>query len=145
MRVKPLFYSACVAGFLALTGFGGIAALAGAADNRDFHGRDYQSFSSEEKTEWQGGKWVHIWHEGRLAWWWTVSDTWYYYQRPTFPYPRNVATVAVTGNPAPTVEGASSEPSWFYCDKPSGYTPYVGSCDGQWRQVVVAPSALAEE
>jgi hypothetical protein len=139
MRVKPLLYTAGAACVLACATLFGAAASAAPAP--DLHGRDYQSFSTEEKTLWQSGKWVHNWHDGHYAWYWAVGDVWYYYKAPVFPAPNTVASVAVTGSPAPVVDGASAGPSWFYCDKPAGNTPAIGACDGTWQQVVVAPAA----
>lgn len=138
MRVKPLLLTASVACLLACSALFGSAALAASAP--DLHGRDYQSFSTDEKTLWQSGKWIHNWHDGHYAWYWVVGDVWYYYQAPAYPYPSTVAAVTMTGSPVPAVDGAVEGPSWFYCDKPAGYTPFIGACDGTWRQVVVAPA-----
>ncbi len=31
--------------------------------------------------------------------------------------------------------------SWYYCNNPPGYYPYVSACNGPWRQVPTAPPA----
>ena len=59
----------------------------------------------------------------------------YYYYPP--PSVREYAVpqpdyLAPPGGPAP-------EPSWFHCDNPEGYYPYVRSCNGQWQAVPVTP------
>jgi|HubBroStandDraft_1064217.scaffolds.fasta_scaffold00043_65 hypothetical protein len=122
------------------------AASAGPADiGRDLHGRDLQSLNPAERDVWQSGKWVHTTHDGHSAWWWTAGGYWYYYQRPTYPSPQYVASFSMVGQSPPVVDALSSGPSWFYCDQPSGYTPYISSCVGNWHQVAVSPSVVAAE
>ena len=43
---------------------------------RDFHGRDFHAFTPRELGQWRGGRWVHGWHDGRFAWWWSVDGGW---------------------------------------------------------------------
>jgi hypothetical protein len=33
----------------------------------------------------------------------------------------------------------SQTPSWYYCDNPQGYYPYVQQCPGGWNQVPARP------
>lgn len=146
MRIKQLTHALGAVCLVASLNWCGAAALAApAGDSHDLHGRELKSFSTDERNLWQSGRWVHDWHDGHLAWWWTVGGFWYLYPQPAFPYPRYVATFAVTGNQPPAPEGLSSAQSWFYCDRPSGYTPYVSSCDGTWRQVAISPATVAQE
>jgi hypothetical protein len=146
MRVKYLA-TAAFAAFVAAS-LGSFSPTAQAASNdgsRDFHGRQYQSLNTEEQNTWQHGKWVHDWHDGHYAWWWSVGDFWYFYDRPTFPYPRAVSSFAMTGHAPPVTVGDVTGPSWFYCEQSGGYSPYVTSCAGNWHQVAIAPSTVAAE
>ena len=93
----------------------------------DFHGRDFGHFSPAEREMWTGGRWVHDWHDGRLGWWWTLGDDWYFYPEPIYPYPSYVAPAAAGGS--------------YYCANPPGYYPSVQTCDAPWQAVpaVVPP------
>jgi len=33
----------------------------------------------------------------------------------------------------------SAQPSWYYCEDPQGYYPYVQQCPGGWRPVAPTP------
>jgi len=48
------------------------------------------------------------------------------------PSPRGVA---VPGGPLPV----GMSPSWYYCDAPDGYYPYVKSCAHGWTPIPIAP------
>ena len=37
------------------------------------------------------------------------------------------------------VQPPPSQPSWYYCDNPQGYYPYVEQCPRGWRQIPTAP------
>ena len=37
--------------------------------------------------------------------------------------------------PAPAAMVTPQAQSWYYCDNPSGYYPYVATCPAGWRQV----------
>jgi hypothetical protein len=39
----------------------------------------------------------------------------------------------------PPPEGPAPEASWYRCDNPAGYYPYVRTCNGQWQAVPVTP------
>jgi hypothetical protein len=39
----------------------------------------------------------------------------------------------------PTYAPAAQPASWYYCDNPRGYYPYVNNCSAGWRQVPAAP------
>ncbi len=125
------------------------AASPGQAQNRwhhsphghDFHGRDYYRFSPYERRLWVGGHWIHDWHDGRFAWWWVADDFWYFYPEPVYPYPTYVPPAVIVQQPPPMPSGAPPAQYWYYCDSPSGYYPYVASCNGPWRPVPSAPPA----
>jgi hypothetical protein len=37
--------------------------------------------------------------------------------------------------------GSISAPSWYQCDEPRGFYPYVQTCTSGWRAVPAAPAA----
>jgi hypothetical protein len=48
---------------------------------------------------------------------------------------------AVVHSPPPVVVQPSPPPaSWYHCDNPKGYYPYVQQCPGGWRPVAPRPS-----
>ena len=107
-----------------------------------FYGRSFRSFSPVELSLWRGGRWIHGWHGGIYSWWWFVDDGWYPYAAPVYPYPVYVPGPEGYGPPPPPYppEGAQ-DPSqtWYHCDNPDGYYPYVRSCNGPWRPVPATP------
>ena len=119
VRLKQAVFALAVG--MALTGAGGIAALA--QDHHDHHDfqdhhdrrggpggggfaphatvrsgthwthRDVAHFSPAERSAWVGGRWHHEWHNGRFGWWWGVGGAWYFYPAPIYPYPDYVADI----------------------------------------------------
>lgn len=78
-------------------------------------------------------------------WWWDPVQYWGYpypYYSPYY-YPPYPAYYAPPSGPAPQAPvqatGAPPPQSWYYCDNPQGYYPYVQNCSSAWRQV--APTA----
>jgi|HubBroStandDraft_1064217.scaffolds.fasta_scaffold00853_8 hypothetical protein len=106
---------------------------------RDFHGRDFAHFSPGERAAWVGGAWHRSWHDGRFGWWWTVGPYWYFYPEPIYPYPAYVPPAVVAQQAPPVPTGLPPAQSWYFCDNPSGYYPYVASCGSPWREVPAAP------
>jgi len=120
------------------------AMLAGAsapalAQHHDFHGRDYHRFSHHDMDVWRGGRWIHDWHDGRYGWWWFVDGGWYFYPEAVYPYPTYVPPAVVVQQAPPTPQGMPPMQSWYYCDNPQGYYPYVASCNMAWREVPASP------
>jgi len=84
------------------------------------------------------------WHGGGGVGWgpWVGFWGWPDYPYPYYPdygypyYYPPVAPVTVVP-PAPAV--AAPQASWYYCDNPKGYYPYVRSCSMGWRQVPTIP------
>ena len=101
----------------------------------DFHGRDYHHFSPAERGIWRGGHWEHGWHDNRFAWWWTAGGGWYFYPEPIYPFPTYVPPAIVVQQPPPMPSGLPPAQSWYFCDNPQGYYPYVAACNGPWREV----------
>jgi hypothetical protein len=70
-------------------------------------------------------------------WFWGAYDTWplydeYYYS----PQAVSPATSPVyIEQDAPAVLPQQGESSWYYCDDPPGYYPYVQNCPAGWQRV----------
>lgn len=65
-----------------------------------------------------------------------LSAPYYPYNYAPYPYyyPPDYYAPPAYYAPAPAPM-AALPPSWYYCDNPQGYYPYVASCAGGWRQV----------
>jgi hypothetical protein len=46
----------------------------------------------------------------------------------------------IVASPIVPQYGLAPAASWYACDNPAGYYPYVGSCLTQWRQLPAQPS-----
>jgi hypothetical protein len=73
----------------------------------------------------------------------------YYYPPYNYPYP---PVVSVPATPPVYIERAEvAEPaspasaSWYYCNNPQGYYPYVENCPGGWQAVAPRPPAASGE
>jgi hypothetical protein len=55
------------------------------------------------------------------------------YAPPPVVYAPPPVIYAPTPAPATMVTGQAQ--SWYYCDNPKGYYPYVAACPAGWRQV----------
>lgn len=93
-----------------------------------------------DRERWRGGHWWHGARHGRIGWWWYTGGLWYWYPQAVYPYPTYVSTDA-SYDYAPQ---GYSENSWYYCEDPQGYYPYVRSCSTEWRAVPISPQARAE-
>ncbi|HXS39790.1 MAG TPA: hypothetical protein VN766_06380 [Stellaceae bacterium] len=127
---------------LALTG-GAAGAQAQHRAPPDFHGRDFRHLGPHERTIWRGGVWFHGWHDGRYAWWWRLGPSWYFYPEPIYPYPSYIPPAIIVQQPPPQPSGLPPAQSWYYCENPQGYYPYVASCNGPWRAVPTTPPAAS--
>ena len=54
-------------------------------------------------------------------------------------YPVAVAPPAVYVEPSAPGAAPPPLPSWYYCDNPQGYYPYVQQCPGGWQPVTPTP------
>jgi hypothetical protein len=68
----------------------------------------------------------------------------YYYPPSPYYYPPQV--VSGPSSPPVYIERGNSEPapsqpssSWYYCDNPQGYYPYVKQCPAGWQMVAPQP------
>jgi hypothetical protein len=100
----------------------------------DFHGRDYHNFFPAERRIWRSGRWEHGRHDNRYAWWWSVGGGWYSYPEPIYPFPTYVPPAVMVQQPPPMPSGLPPAQSWYFCDNPQGYFPYVAACHGPWRE-----------
>jgi hypothetical protein len=75
------------------------------------------------------------------AWPWFYPG-YYGYVVPVLPdnlYSDTAAPVEyVQMNPAPTPANTPIN-TWYYCENPQGYYPYVKACAGSWKQVPAEP------
>jgi len=95
-----------------------------------------------------GGYHGHGWHHGGWGWGFGVGlgvglyDPWWpghyagYWDYPYYPYYADPPVTVI--QQAPTVQAAPQ--SYYYCDNPAGYYPYVQQCSIPWRQVPVTPA-----
>ena len=69
----------------------------------------------------------------------------YYAPPPVYvaPPPVYAPPPAAYYPPAPPATIAPQAQSWYYCDKPKGYYPYVQNCNAGWRPVPADPGAGA--
>jgi hypothetical protein len=149
-----------------------------ASADRYWRDRDIRHFHERDIGVWQGGRWYHGMHGGRLGWWWLTAGAWYFYTKPAYPYPnpyvpqtviiqqapqpypvqpvgvpqpypaqpvappQNVqAAVAPPAvPPAPTTPPGYPHDSWYYCNSPAGYYPYVPNCPNGWTPVAINPN-----
>jgi hypothetical protein len=100
-----------------------------------FHGKDFNHFTSQERDHWQhDGHWRHSWHNGHFGWWWFLDDFWFFYPEVIYPYPTYVGTDYYYDD-----NDYDSDYSWYWCDDPEGYYPYVQECYDEWQPVSPRP------
>lgn len=127
---------------------------------------DFRHFTPVERHWWGGGRWRHTWWHGRYGWWWNVGPTWYFYDAPVYPYPTVVSPTYYDdenyddddqggyedqgGYDDQSGEqqdmgpgyGGGGPGSWYHCNKPEGYYPYVKECRSGWEEVPASPSDM---
>jgi hypothetical protein len=108
-------------------------------------------FGHADFDRWRGGRWNHTCFGGRCGWWWLAGGSWYFYNRPVYPYPVMVGDITYAA-PEPVVVAPAAPPPlpvkaapryWYYCDAPAGYYPYVANCSTQYRAVPIPEGASA--
>jgi hypothetical protein len=108
-----------------------------------WHG-DIRHFREHDFVVWRGGHWSHGWHSGRFGWWWVIPGGWYFYPAPVYPYPNPYVPPVIAVQPSPPVAQAQPQTQvWYYCDRPSGYYPYVTECPSGWKTVPATPPPAA--
>lgn len=115
-----------------------------AAALADWHRHSHIEFRFHQPRDhhrWNHGRWHHGYHDGRWGWWWLVAGSWYYFNKPVYPYPSSDAPPAPAAYPPPP-SGPSpslSSPYWYYCKPTNSYYPYVTTCTEGWTQVAASP------
>ncbi|MBV9529961.1 MAG: hypothetical protein JO283_02505 [Bradyrhizobium sp.] len=93
-----------------------------AADTHFAHGnivaRDYGGRSFRGRVPWEGGRWRHEAHDGRMGWWWDVGGVWYYYPQPIEGPPTYVSDDYVDD-----VVYAAAPPPAYQPPPPLAYAP----------------------
>jgi hypothetical protein len=126
---------------LALLSFELLAALPAVGQARPVWRGGIEHFHEHDIVVWRGGHWFHGWHGARLGWWWIVGPAWYWYPAPVYPYPNPYTPPVVVQAPAsPPAQPQNLPPTWYYCDRPAGYYPYVPECASGWKAVPATPA-----
>lgn len=127
-----------------------------------FRSHDTRHFQHNDLIRWRGGRWNNSCFNSRCGWWWLAAGQWYFYERPTYPYPLVVSNiefaeptyvvpsypepahtpVAPTPVIVPARDPAPGPQFWYYCDNPQGYFPSVQTCAIPFRQVPPPPAPL---
>jgi hypothetical protein len=102
-----------------------------------FHGRSFGRLTPYEAGVWRQGHWYHGLEGGRFGWWWWADGGWFWYDAPIYPYPTDISDTVVDDAPPGAAPGTGF--SWWYCDNPAGYWPYVRSCATPWQAVSPSP------
>lgn len=71
-----------------------------------------------------------------------IGAPWYGYPGPYYYAPPPVVYAPPVYVAPPPVEPTNVAPqaqTWYYCDNPQGYYPYVNACSSGWRQVPAKP------
>jgi hypothetical protein len=100
---------------------------------QDFHRRDFRQFSPTERAVWRSDHREKGLPGDQSSASWMTAGGWYY-PEPIYPYPTYVPPPIVVQPPA-LPGGPPPAQSWYYCDNPRGYYPYVPACNGPWREV----------
>jgi len=115
-----------------------VPALADPHGDNHWHG-DIHHFHEYDMNRWRGGHWSVSPHDGRHGWWWIVGGEWYYYPVPVYPYPDPFVPPTVV-----VQQPAQVQTSYWYCQNPPGYYPYVAGCFVQWQSVPEAVQAQTQ-
>lgn len=97
----------------------------GSLPARSFGGHPYRG-----RLAWEGGRWHHEVHDGRLGWWWDVGGVWYYYPEPVEGPPAFVSedfVEDVAGLDGPPLAGAYAPPPVVYAPPPPPPPPDPGA------------------
>ncbi|HEX7640856.1 MAG TPA: hypothetical protein VF472_01470 [Burkholderiaceae bacterium] len=128
---------------------GGFSGHGGYSGGHAFgHGGYHGSYSgSYHGGGWGGhpGWYGNHWHDGWYGGWGGVYiDPWWgvgAYSYPYYTYPDVVVAPAAPVYIEPNAPAVSPPGSWYYCQDPAGYYPYVKNCNGAWQQVPAQPPA----
>jgi hypothetical protein len=101
--------------------------------------RPFARFSVGERAVWTRGHWRHARFHGRFGWWFVAGGGWYFYPQPVYPYPDIVSDTYYQDESDYGSQAGGGGQSWYYCQNPKGYYPYVKSCNGGWQTVPATP------
>ena len=94
-------------------------ARTGPPSTRHFGGHPYRG-----RLAWEGGRWRHEMHDGRMGWWWDVGGVWYWYPErvdgPPAYISEDYADDVAYGDVPPVVAVA---PPGAYPPPPGAYPP----------------------
>jgi hypothetical protein len=126
------------------------------AEWHSYTGLEFRFHRPVDYHNWHRGGWHHGWHDNRLGWWWVVAGSWYFFNRPVYPYPSaDVPPVIIEQEPevmvvsppvtvpayVPPPAPVASVQTWYYCKSTNSYYPYVSSCGEGWMQVAATPAS----
>ena len=103
----------------------------GPHDVRFAHGglpaRNFGGHAYHGRVAWEGGRWRHEMHNGRMGWWWDVGGVWYFYPQAMEGPPAYVSDVEVyddAGGPdGPPVADGYPPPPGAYAPPPPPPAP----------------------
>ncbi len=81
---------------------------------------------------WRGGRWNNTCFAGRCGWWWFAGGSWYFYERPIYPYPL-IVSEGIFIEPAPPVIVAPA----LSHRRPAGTASGGSDADGSGAAVLV--------
>ena len=97
----------------------GQRAVRGNFPTRNFGGHPYHG-----RFAWEGGRWRHEMHNGRMGWWWDVGGVWYFYPQQMDGPPSYVSDVEVTDDAyADVPDDAGGPPPGGAYPPPVAYAP----------------------
>jgi hypothetical protein len=88
----------------------------------NFPARNFGGHVYHGRVAWEGGRWRHEMHNGRLGWWWDVGGVWYFYPQQMDGPPAYVSDVEVMDDAYADVpdgpDGVDSGPPVAYAPPP---------------------------
>ena len=67
-----------------------------------------------------------------------------YYVYPYYPPYPGYPPAEGTSPAAPAATGPAPQQSWYYCNDPKGFYPYVQNCKTAWTAVPTAPPGTTQ-
>ena len=77
-----------------------------------------------------------------------IGDSYYFYERPIYPYPDPGALVIEQAPPVmaappvpvtPSIQPQNTSSVWYFCEAKNAYYPYVSDCPSGWKTVPASP------
>jgi hypothetical protein len=90
----------------------------------NFPARNFGGHVYHGRVAWEGGRWHHEMHNGRLGWWWDVGGAWYFYPQQLDGPPTYVSDVEVMDDAyADGPDGPDGPPVGAGYPPPVAYAP----------------------